>query len=373
MTSRERLTAAFRLEPTDRIPIHVRGVPAWDEDWLRAKGPSFEPLFEAVRQYCDWCAGWGAPRGIFFSATDQISRRMERKPSNRPDYVIHETIIETPQGPIFEQRHVSTKGLPSLETKYYLETDEDLERFLSIPYVPPEPDVAPFFAFRDRIGDRGIVLVSAGMDPLGEVYCLLGTENLALWSVNRRSDIFMLLDLMYERQAALFRYLLEQGVGPFFAWVGPELATPPLQSPQDFYEFVVEYDKKLIEIIHSYGGLVHVHCHGFLDDVLEGFAEMGANCLHPIEAPPWGDVSLAEAKRRIGDRVCLEGNIQLGDLFDRSTAEVEQIVREAIAEGKPGGGFILCPTASPYIPELPERVRDNYLVMIRLGLELGRY
>jgi len=373
MTSRERLTRAFRCEPTDRVPLQVRGVSAWDERWLEQKGPSFTELFEAVREHGDWAAGWGAGSGFFFSATDQIQSRAEVVDSGRPDYQLHRHIVETPEGPISSEVHVSTIGLPAMETKFWIETEEDLRRFRSIPYVPPEPEVAGFRELNDRLGDRGIVLTSIGMDPVGTVWALLGTEGMALWSALQRETIFELLEMFCERQLALFRYLLERGVGPFFAWTGPELALPPIHSPQDFREFVVAYDRPLCELIHSLGGLVHVHSHGSLNAILEGFAEMGVDCLHPLEAPPWGDVPLADAKRRIGDRVCLEGNVQIGDVFDLPTPQFEHVVRQTMADGKPGGGFILCPTASPYVPELSDRARDNYLAMLRIGLEMGEY
>jgi hypothetical protein len=373
MTSRERLTRAFRCEPTDRVPLQVRGVPTWDDGWLEQKGPSFAPLFEAVREHGDLAANWGAPTGFYFSATTQIESRVETLDSDRPDYTVRRHVVETPAGPLTGETHVSTAGHPPLQTKFWLETEEDLRRFRSIPYAPPEPDVSGFAELDERLGERGIVLTGAGMDPAGEVWALLGTEGLAMWSVLRRSVVFELLETMCERQLALVRYLLDRGVGPFFAWAGPELALPPIHSPRDFNEFVVAYDRRLTELIHSRGGLVHVHSHGSLGDILEGFAEMGTDCLHPIEAPPWGDVPLVEAKRRIGGRVCLEGNVQIGDIFDLPGDQFEQVVRQAMRDGKPGGGFILAPTASPYVPELSDRARDNYLTMIRVGRDRGEY
>jgi hypothetical protein len=37
------------------------------------------------------------------------------------------------------------------------------------------------------------------------------------------------------------------------------------------------------------------------------------------------------------------------------------------------GGFILAPSASPYMPVLSARARDNYLAMIETGVRLGAY
>ena len=40
MTSRQRLLAAMRREQPDRVPIHVRGVPARTAEWVRTRPPS---------------------------------------------------------------------------------------------------------------------------------------------------------------------------------------------------------------------------------------------------------------------------------------------------------------------------------------------
>ena len=42
-------------------------------------------------------------------------------------------------------------------------------------------------------------------------------------------------------------------------------------------------------------------------------------------------------------------------------------------EAAAGGGFVLCPTASPFTPVLPERAVRNYLAMIETAEECGAY
>jgi hypothetical protein len=106
---------------------------------------------------------------------------------------------------------------------------------------------------------------------------------------------------------------------------------------------------------------------------MDGFLEMDINCLHPIEGPPMGNVTLAEAKAHMGRKICLEGNIQIGDIYSCQPKEIEQAVIEAIRAAGKEGGFILCPTASPYTPTLPKPVLDNYLTMIRTARACGEY
>ena len=57
--------------------------------------------------------------------------------------------------------------------------------------------------------------------------------------------------------------------------------------------------------------------------------------------PPVGDVDLAEVKRRIGDRVCLQGYTDLIYVLKLGTpALIDRTVREAIEIAGPAG-FIL--------------------------------
>ena len=44
--------------------------------------------------------------------------------------------------------------------EFYVKTEEDVERLLSVPYVPPRPPVSGFFELDRKVGERGIVLVS---------------------------------------------------------------------------------------------------------------------------------------------------------------------------------------------------------------------
>jgi hypothetical protein len=366
MTSRERLLTAIRRGKPDRIPIHIRGVRVWDEGWVKSRHPSYLPIIEAVRDHCDWVVGWGPSAGLFISATEV---KVESETTDLDDrWALRRTTIHTPRGPLTSLYQISRIGMPGLRRKFWVESEEDLERFLSLPYRPPEPDVSGFFELEGRIGDRGIVLVGFS-DPIAYAHDLLGSELLAIWSVERRETVRMLVDLFAERLHNLISYLLESGVRGVYGFSGEEYASPPLLSPRDFHEFVTVPEKELFDLIHRYGSLVHVHCHGPMDAILEDFVEMGVDCLHPIEAPPLGDMPLREAKRRIGGRVCLEGNIQIGDLYVEETDRIREMVERAIEDAAEGGGFILCPTASPHTPELSPRTVANYLAMIEIGMK----
>jgi len=364
MTSRARLLAAMRREPVDRLPIQVRGVCAWDEAWVQSRHPSYRPVVEAVAAHGDYAVGWEPALGTFLSATGAVSSETAVRPGG--DWNEHTTTLHTPAGDLTARYLASNRGLPGMQTEFFVKGPGDIAKVLSVPYEPLRPDVGGFLELAERIGERGVVICGA-MNPIAHVHDLMGSELLAILSVTERKVLRDLVWTFAERLLDLIRYLLGQGVGPVFGSAGQEYCGPPLMSPRDFREFCAEPERAIGEAIHADGRLLHVHCHGPLGAILDGLVALGTDVLHPIEPPPMGDMPLAEAKRRVGDRVCFEGNIQIGDVYAGPTADIVRQVRQAVADTG-GRGFILCPSASPHTEVLPDQAVRNYLALIEAGV-----
>jgi len=329
MSSRDRLLAAYQSQPVDRVPIRVWGADPWTEVWH----PSFQPILDAALQYSDICTGWGPMLNPFWSDVP-VPIQVKDRPSQHAGFVNRVITYETPRGPITQVEAVSPQHRPGRVLKFFVESEEDALAWLSVPYVPARPDLSPFFEMRERLGERGLVMAYIG-EPMYHVYTLMGSELMAFWSIEKRDLLREMITTAEQRLTDLVLYMLEQGVGPVFGYVGPELCIPPLMSPRDFYEFVVEVDKKFTLPIRQAGNLVWVHCHGGMGPVLEGFLEMGVSCLNPIEPPPHGDITLAEARKRVGERMCLEGNIEADDMF-RNTVPHQRFHGMAYGQPDPG-------------------------------------
>jgi hypothetical protein len=361
----------MRRHPTDRVPIHIRGVRILDDGWVRSRDPSYEPLIEAVQRHGDAFATWNPGLKPFLNGAPGTELRSTTRASAHRDFETVETVLETPRGPLTREHQSNLKGHPGLTTKFYIETEEDVARFKSVPYARLELDTESYWERSDQIGDRGLLLAALGSDPIAHVHGLLGSEGLAVWSVTKRQVIDELVGIMAERFAHVARELLAAGIGPAFSTAGHEYCIPPLQSPRDFHQWCVLPEKRVGEMIHEHGGILHVHCHGGMRPVLRMFAELGADCLHPMEGPPMGDITLSEAKALIDGRICLEGNMQIGDLYALSADDVAARTRSIIDEGAPGGGFIFGVCASPYAPVLDQHVVQNYVTMIETAAEYG--
>ena len=80
--------------------------------------------------------------------------------------------------------------------------------------------------------------------------------------------------------------------------------------------------------------------------ILEDIAAMGPDAMETFTPPGMGaDVDLAEAKRRIGAKVCMIGGFDQGEYLQRSTPqETRAAVRRCFEATGEHGGYILAPS-----------------------------
>jgi uroporphyrinogen-III decarboxylase len=287
----------------------------------------------------------------------------------------YERKIKTPKGDLINTYYQPKDGSPGYVGKHYIESVEDAEKWLSIPHRVAEPNVEvdSYFELKRKTGDRTMLMVNIG-EAMYSVQALMGSEVFSIWLVMERELLHEMIQRSYANIGNLVKHYLSHDVGDCYGWVGPELCIPPLASPEDFREFVFKYDKPIIDLIHDAGKLAWVHCHGDMKKVLMDFVEMGVDCLNPIEPPPVGGLTLAEAKEIIGGQMTLDGGVQNGNFELLEPEKMEILVEETVAMGKPGGCYILSETGTPSTwPELTEKHIANYTAFIETGIRLANY
>ena len=352
MNRKERLSRCYGCEEVDRPAVYSRtGFPRND--------PSYDRLKAYLQAHTELKRGW--------NCVGHIERPYPVRTVKEPyseDFVRHRIVMGTPGGDLEATRLESLKGQPGAQEKYLIGSREDAEKYLSLPLPEIEGDVSSFFAAVRDMGDAGIVEVSLGQNA-GFVNKLFGSEMFAIMSVTDRDVIHALCERQMTILLNRLNFLLDQGVGPFFYMAGQEQVAPPLHGPVDFCDFNVKYDKPVIDRVHEAGGRVHIHCHGSIKKVFQGFVDMGADVLHPFEAPPMGDITAAEAKELARGKLCLEGNIQINRMYEvgpeEIRAETEALMRTVFDDRR---GLIVCPTASPYIRGEGEACFPQYKAMI---------
>ena len=357
MTRGERLRRCYFNQELDRPGVYSRaGFPAND--------PSYDMTKAYLQAHTELKLGWSSA-----GLESRYPTESHREPHSE-DFDRSVTVLHTPRGDLTSSHLVSLKGQPGLHERYLLNDREDAEKYLSLP--PPEigGDVSSFFEAAKQIGEDGIVDAGVGWNPAGFIAENCGSENFAIMSVTDRDILHALCEHQMTTVMDRVRFLLEHDVGPYFSMLGEEYLVPPLHGAKDFYDFNVKYDKPIVDLIHEAGGRMHIHSHGSIKTVFQGFLDIGTDVLHPFEAPPMGDITPREAKEFARDRLCLEGNIQINRLYEATPEEIreetEQLIETVFDDHK---GLIVCPTASPYIRGEGETSFPQYKAMVDAVLE----
>ena len=127
---------------------------------------------------------------------------------------------------------------------------------------------------------------------------------------------------------------------------GGGAASSTLISPKIFDEFVAPYDAPLNRAAHEVGQRVAYHTCGGMMPLLERLVEMEPDAIETLTPPAMGgDSDLAEAKQRVGDKVCLIGGFDQYHFFKDCKPEATRAeVRRCFEAAGEGGGFILSPS-----------------------------
>jgi len=252
-----------------------------------------------------------------------------------------------------------------------LKDSADVEAFLELPLPPDpgEPNIISVIEAESALGDSGIVMI----DTADAICLAAGLFHMADYTVLATSEPHLFHRLverfaadLQQRTVAVSRTL----PGRLWRIYGPEYASPPYLHPRLFREFVVRYDAPMVKAIQRHGGYARIHSHGRLRLILDDIVSMDCDGLDPIEPPPQGDMRLGEVRQRCGEQVVLFGNLEASDLENLPAEEFRDKVRQALAEGPGGRGFVLMPSACPYGRVLSERALRNYQVMIECAAGL---
>jgi len=354
LTSKERLKRCFFHEEIDRPAVYLRM-------YIDPSDKSYDRLRKLAWEKTDI----KMDSGISMASFKNLHKLLEREESYSEDFKKKIMILKTPKGDLESIQYIGLKGQPSYTAKYFIETREDAEKYLSFEYPKVQGDLTEYFSFKEKVGDRGIVTAALGENPGGMVAGLCGTERFAMMSITDRDILHKIMEKRQNFILEMVKFYHKNGVGPFFWMSGEELITPPIHSPEDFDDFNARYDKPIIDLVHEIGGRVHIHCHGKIKKVLYSFLNMGVDVLHPCEAPPMGDVTAKEVKEIVKDKICIEGNIQIADMYEKSVDNIieqtEKLIKDAFSDNK---NLIVCPTASPYIFGAGDKCFDNYKAMV---------
>ncbi len=113
----------------------------------------------------------------------------------------------------------------------------------------------------------------------------------------------------------------------------------PFFSAPQMDRFILPYLHDWAAGVRQLGLYAILHTDGQLTPLLDDLADSGIHALQAID--PVAGMDLAETCRRVGDRLCLCGNVDCGVLLDGPPEAVYELTRQTLAAGSSAAGFVL--------------------------------
>lgn len=336
MTSRERLLTVLDNETPDHLPCQVH---SWMQYYL-------DTYLDGRDQYgayeyfpgMDWVI-YQNPDFVY-SDRDLVNWETTRKEVGPNQW---QEIIKTPEGTLTHTR--ASNEFTTWSTEHIIKKEQDFELWEKYVPVPISVDWTPVTEAQRRVGKNGIVrggFFGFGQGSPWQDFCTMcGTEPSIMATFDKPDWMHHALETLLEKKLQVI-----ERAGKFemdLVETGGGAGSSTVISPKIHRKFCLPYDQRQIEALHAGGTKVVYHLCGGLMPLLELVAENGADGIETMTPPSMGaDVDLAEANRRVGDRLFFIGGFDQNQGFEKGTPEIAaRLIRECHA-ACPDGGYICC-------------------------------
>jgi len=362
MTSKERFLTAIRRRKADRLPVTTHHVmPSYLDEYFQGKNKDvffdhlgLDPVtWEMAYTFNPGTGEYYDPQhtSLGFLEARRISSdnwRFNIDVLPDPTYQKQRFAIQTPKGELSmilqADRYSTWVFQPLIKEKKDIELIAEYATY-------PVCDVPAINERAEAWGQRGLfrghICCFDGFGQPGtwqDAACIVGTEKLIMATFEDPLWVHELLAILQKRKIHYIQSL--KGAKYDLLELGGGDASTTVISPDIFHEFVAPYDTPLIAAAHEAGQRIVYHTCGGMMPILEDIAAMKPDAMETFTPPAMGgDVNLAEAKKRIGDKVCMIGGFDQFHFFTGCTPEAtRREVRRCFEAAGGDGGFILSPS-----------------------------
>lgn len=383
MTGRERVMAALRHGPVDRLPW----VPLFDHYVMAGFGDDVpKDMIEALRFLdCDILARH-VP--VFRSDRDKREGRWEDHEGKQrfllgtwqygggvklkrtwEDSILVEA-IDTPLGSIQTVRRQmeTAPGSPYL-AKLPVQNHDDLRVYryaMERIELPTEKDYEAFLETERAIGDAGIATASGTGSPfLRLVQSVFGVEYFYYALADHTQEMEELMEMLHQRDLAYYKELVKSPAEVIIAY---ENTSTTLHSPRLYEKYAGPCLDAYADIVHAAGRTMLVHMCGKLWGMREPLSHAHYDGMTDVAPPPTGDLWLDDAKRAWPDKVVV-GGVDPTIFVSANKDLVCETVSSLIKRIKPYTGIMLgSADATPHGARV-----ENFRLIRELVDTIGRY
>ena len=354
MTGRERFLTALNNQKPDRLPCQVHswmgyylnrylnGMDQYDAYEFIGMDPVIyaEPVFEyAQNAFSNW------------------QYKQENIKTKNGTNAYHATIT-TPKGAITQI--YANNEFTTWTEEHWIKTEQDFEIWNEFVPVPIKVDWTPVIEAKKRIGDKGIVRGSyfdfgqgSPWQSLSSV--LFDTEQSIFACFDKPDWVHYMLEELLQKKLRVIELggkieldLVETGGGG---------GSSTLISPNMHREFCLPYDKRQHSALKGMGASIVYHLCGGLMPLLETVAENGADGLETMTpASMGGDCDLAQASKRVGDKLFFIGGFDQNEGFEKGAPDKIREMVYDLHSKCPDGGYICSPSDHFFFGD-PENIK----------------
>lgn len=359
MSPKERVITALKRQIPDEVPVSLSIGPTNALRWLGKS--DWRAVFQA-HQMVGSIPEYGFP---WYSTTESNPIFVPRWQKGwdekvftevlRDDheYILKTRIITTPQGSLTSKERIDQPEYVMGQTQEPLIKNRvDYETYLAyieewLRVIEPADIPEEIQEMQAEIGDQGIFVMWRTL-----------TFYSFFWVLRRVSDYLMdfydvpelmeqVLDTTRKVNSAFLDYFNNSPADIFI--VNLSGASSSIISPNFFKKWVFPELLWLSENIKP-GKYLGFHSTGKVRDILPIMVEAKPDFILRFESPRFGgDISLGEAKRLYGDKICLMGGYDPHYFVDYSLDDMRREAKRCIDEAAKEGGYILATTDA--IPE----------------------
>ncbi len=337
MSSLERVVAAIKHEPSDRVPaIAVSITRSLQEAGYRVQDAVYNPVMMAEAKILahEHFGDDGVIAGTdLFVESEAMGSRTQ----------------------IYE--HVP------VVVDYAIKSKSDLDGIR--PAVPATDGRMPIVVeeiklLKKRLGDT-VVVGPVTCGPVTMASQLCGPEQLLMAMIEDPRWVHRLMEVCTEMSLRYWSSIADAGAHAIVL-LEPMTAST-IMGPDQYEEFAVPYIKRIFDLAHSKGVVPVNHVCADSSLIWKQMVAVGAPMIM-VDYP----VSLAACKAQVGDLTCITGNVNPVEYMLYGTAdEVYRKAVDCINQTANGSGFVLCSgcdlnprTPSANILALVQAAKDTY-------------
>ena len=243
-----------------------------------------------------------------------------------------------------------------------IDTQEDIEH-----YSPPLTNIHQYFdtaeirTIRQTYPDHCLIF-GTHIGPFTAGYMAMGFERFFIRLVDDPAFVHRLLEHRTEWCIAMYQAAIRHGAEVVVLGDDAGQKDGPMISPRMWRDHILPYHRRIVDALDV---PVIWHSDGDITSLLPMAVEAGFTGIHGLD--PVAGMDLAAVKRDFGRDLVLIGNVDVRTLFSTDLQAVRDEVDRCIAQGAPGGGYMLATCNSIFAGMHPAAVAELFRYESQVG------